>query len=197
MAITEELLTGLNVASCLEDLAALRISVFREYPYLYAGRTEDELTYLRLYMETQDACVITVSDSGTVAGAATGIPLRYEHDGMVAPFTGSTYPLAELFYVGELLFYPAYRNLGLGVRLLNHIEKYVRHLEQYRYLTCATVVRPAGHGQCPGDYVPIERFLNRTGFTLLSGVTTSIAWRETDGVSREHPMQFWLKELSR
>ncbi len=35
----------------------------------------------------------------------------------------------------------------------------------------------------------------RTGFTPLPGVTTSFTWRETDGVSNNNPMKFWIKEL--
>ncbi len=35
----------------------------------------------------------------------------------------------------------------------------------------------------------------RTGFTPLPGVTTSFTWHETDGVSNNHPMKFWIKEL--
>jgi hypothetical protein len=30
---------------------------------------------------------------------------------------------------------------------------------------------------------------------MLSGVTTSFDWKETDGISRSHPMQLWIKEL--
>jgi len=62
-------------------------------------------------------------------------------------------------------------------------------------LTCATVERPADHPLRPRDYIPITRFLARTGFVRLSGVTTSFMWLETDGVKRDHPMQFWIKNL--
>jgi hypothetical protein len=69
--ITENLLTGSAVAECMDDLASLRINIFREYPYLYDGIREDELKYLRLYMDTPEAFVISVNDSGKMIGAAT------------------------------------------------------------------------------------------------------------------------------
>lgn len=195
MTITEELLTGPAVEAALEALAALRISIFREYPYLYAGEREDELKYLRIYAEAADACVITAGDSGTMVGAASGIPLCQESKEMTDPFGGTSYPLDEIFYVGEVLFLPPYRNSGLGLRLLERIEEHVRTCGKYRYLTCATIVRPENHPLRPESYVPIDRFLDRTGFIKLHGVATSFAWKETDGVKCEHPMQFWVKEL--
>lgn len=196
MVITENLLTGFAIESCLDDLATLRINIFREFPYLYDGVREDELKYLRLYMDTPDAFVISVKDAGIMVGAATGVPLRYEQDSLITPFKGTSYSIEELFYVGELLFYPKYRACGLGIRLLEQIEEQVCRLGNYRYLTCATVVRPGHHVLCPESHIKIDRFLDRTGFVLLPGVTTSFAWKEVDGNYYDHPMQFWIKELS-
>jgi len=76
------------------------------------------------------------------------------------------------------------------------LESQIRSFGSYRTLTCATVERPADHPLRPRDYIPITQFLGRTGFTRLSGVTTSFIWRETDGGKRDHPMQFWIKELT-
>jgi GNAT superfamily N-acetyltransferase len=176
-------------------LASLRIEIFQEFPYLYDGRHEDELRYLKLYAEAPEAFVITVTDSGKVVGAATGIPLRHEHQGLIEPFAGSAYPFDEIYYVGELLLYPAYRNQGLGLRLVTQVEAQVRSLGTYRYLICATVMRSDDHPRRPPQYLPIDRFLARTGFRPLPGMTTEFSWRETDGVTRTHPMKFWIKEL--
>ena len=195
MAITEQLLTGSAVAESLADLASLRIEIFQEFPYLYDGRREDELRYLQLYAEAPEAFVITVTDSGKVVGAATGIPLRHVHQGLIEQFVGSAYPVDEIYYVGELLLYPAYRNQGLGLRLVTQIEDQVRSLGTYRYLTCATVVRPDVHPQRPTQSLPIDRFLARTGFRPLPGMTTEFSWLETDGITRTHHMKFWIKEL--
>jgi GNAT superfamily N-acetyltransferase len=195
VAITEQLLTGSAVADSLADLASLRILIFQEFPYLYDGRREDELRYLKLYAEAPEAFVIIVTDSGKVVGAATGIPLRHEHQGLIVPFVGSAYSVDEIYYVGELLLYPAYRNQGLGLRLVTQIEDQVRSLGTYRYLTCATVVRSDDHPRRPTQNLPIDRFLARTGFRPLPGMTTEFSWRENDGVTRTHPMKFWIKEL--
>jgi ribosomal protein S18 acetylase RimI-like enzyme len=195
MAITEQMLTGYAVKDCLNEIASLRIEIFREFPYLYDGLREDELNYLKLYSDAPEAFVVIVSDAEKVVGAATGIPLCHENRELSDPFVGTAYPVDEIFYVGELLFYPAYRNRGLGLRLVAQIVQQISFLGTYRYLTCVTVVRTDDHPLRPADYIPIDRFLAHTGFKLLPGITTSFTWLETDGVKRSHPMNFWIKEL--
>lgn len=193
--ITEQLLTGPAITAVLDDLAALRLDIFREYPYLYHGRREDELHYLAGYATAPDACVILARDGSSVIGAATGMPLVHEDAQLRAPFAGTGLYLDGIYYVGELLFQPAYRNCGLGRKLLGQMASKVRSFGRFRTLTCATVERPDDHPLRPGDHVPISRFLGRTGFVRLPGVTTRFTWCEFDGVERDHPMQFWSKEL--
>lgn len=194
--ITEQLLTGTAIAEVLDDVATLRLEIFREYPYLYQGRREDELKYLITYAEAPDACVILAYHGHAVIGAVAGMPLIHEDAQMLDAFAaGIEFPLNVAYYIGELLFLPAYRNCGLGQKLLDRLECHIRSLGRYRTLTCATVERPDDHPLRTRDYIPITRFLARTGFVRLSGVTTSFMWSETDGVKRDHPMQFWSKEL--
>lgn len=193
--LTEQLLTGPKIAGALDALATLRLAIFREYPYLYQGRREDELDYLGRYAVAEDACVLLASDGAAVIGAVTGMPLIHEDAELRAAVAGTGLPLDSLYYVGELLLLPAYRKAGRGQRLLAQLERYVCSLGRYRTLTCATVERPAGHPLRPPDFIPITRFLARTGFVRLPGATASFAWCETDGIKREHGMQFWIKEL--
>lgn len=193
--IDERLLAGSAVTAQLEALATLRLDIFEEFPYLYRGRREDELVYLAGYAEQPQSCVILAEDAGAVIGAATGMPLAREGADLRDPFAATAYSLDTLYYVGELLFRPAYRNLGLGRRLLARMERHVRDLGGFRRLVCATVERPADHPRRPQGFIPIERFLARTCFARLDGVVTHFAWLEVDGVKRDHVMQFWVKEL--
>ncbi|MDZ4184332.1 MAG: GNAT family N-acetyltransferase [Desulfuromonadales bacterium] len=193
--MTEQLLTGAAIAEARDEVATLRLEIFREYPYLYQGRREDELKYLGTYAEAPDACVILAYDGDAVIGAVAGMPLIHEDVQMLDAFAGTAFPLDEAYYVGELLFRPAYRNSGLGQKLLIRLESHVHSLGGYRTLTCATVERFDDHPLRPRDYIPITRFLVRTGFARLSGVTTHFMWREIDGILRDHPMQFWDKQL--
>ena len=195
MMITEKLFTGPAITGWLDDMATLRLDIFEEYPYLYQGQRGDELNYLGTYAKAPDACVMLAYHGSAIIGAATGMPLIHEDAKMLDAFAGTALPLDDIYYVGELLFRPAYRNSGLGLKLLGQMENHIRSLDHYRQLTCATVERPDDHPLRPRDYIPITRFLARTGFVQLPGVTAYFTWLETDGSKRDHPMQFWIKDF--
>lgn len=193
--ITTRQLIGPAIAEQLDALASLRLDIFVEYPYLYRGQRAAELAYLASYAEKPGGCVILAEDNGTVIGAATGMPLRHEEAALRDPVAATSLPIDHLYYVGELLFRPAYRSRGLGQQLLREMENYIRTLG-YSKIVCVTVERPMGHPLRPSDTIPIDRFLTATGFVRLDGVTTHFPWLELDGVIRDHIMQFWLKDLS-
>lgn len=194
--IDVRLLTGAAIAEVLDELATLRLTIFEEYPYLYRGRREDELAYLRGYAAAPEACALLTRAGDAVIGALTGMPLLQEDAPLRDAFAGSTFNLEDIYYVGELLFFPAWRNAGLGQSLLAQLASHLRRRGRYRTLTCATVERPEDHPRRPTDYLPIDRFLARAGFTRLPGITATFTWRETDRVKRAHVMQFWGKELT-
>ncbi len=52
MSYNFQVLQKEELAACIDDLADLRISVFREYPYLYDGNLEYEKKYLKQYLIT-------------------------------------------------------------------------------------------------------------------------------------------------
>ena len=152
------LIIGPDIESYIDKLASLRVDIFREYPYLYKGNTEQERSYLRRYSKSSEAVLITVSHEESLAGAVTAIPLKDEMAELTAPFTETTYPIDKIFYIGELLFYPPYRNKGFGSRLLEKVENYIRSTGNYRYLTAATVARPDDHPERSEDYCPLVAF---------------------------------------
>jgi GNAT superfamily N-acetyltransferase len=192
--ITTRRLTGSAIAGQLEALAALRLAIFAEYPYLYRGQRAEELAYLGSYAEKPGGCVILAEANGTVIGAAAGMPLRHEGAALRDPVVAIPWPVDQLYYVGELLFRPAYRGRGLGQRLLAEYEGHIRTLG-FSKIVCVTVERPVDHPLRPDSDLPIDRFLARTGFVRLDGVTTRFSWLEVDGVRRDHTMQFWMKDL--
>lgn len=192
---TLRILTSQAAAGVIDALASLRLEIFREYPYLYDGKRENELNYLRLYAEAPDACLITCTEGARIIGAATGVPLRYVQPELGEVFAPSGFASDEIYYVGELLFYPEFRHQGTGLKIVSLLEDHIRAMGHYKYLTCATVLRPHDHPARPEDFIPIDRFLARCGFMALSGISTSFTWLEVDGEKREHVMKFWIKEL--
>ncbi|MRR35705.1 GNAT family N-acetyltransferase [bacterium] len=190
-----ELCTGPAVIPYLSEIARLRITIFREFPYLYKGSQEIETKYLQAYAEAPDACVFVVRDGEAIIGAVTGVPLSGEPASFTAPFAGSPFSLDTIYYVGEVLFFPAYRGQGLGSRLLQEFEDHVRALGRYQRLACATVVRPETHPLRPSDYRPIDGLLLRAEFIKYPELRVALPWPDLDGNITENTMVFWMNEL--
>ncbi len=191
-----EFCAGPAVHPYLSEIARLRITIFREYPYLYKGSQESEATYLQAYAEAPDACVFVVRDGETIIGAVTGVPLSREPASFTASFAGSPFPLDSVYYLGELLFLPAYRGQGLGSRLMNEFGEHVRALGRYRYLAGATIERPENHPLRPDGYHPIDGLMINAGFTKHPELKVTLPWPDLDGNITENTMVFWVKELS-
>ncbi|CAG0957003.1 GNAT family N-acetyltransferase [Geobacter sp.] len=190
-----ELLVGQAVIPYLSEIARLRITIFKEFPYLYKGSEDSETTYLQAYAKAPDACVFVVRDGTTIIGAITGVPLSEEPAAFTAPFASGPYPLDTIYYLGEVLFFPPYRGQGLGSRLLKEFEDHVRALGRYKHFACATVVRTENHPLRPSDYHPIDGLLIRAGLIRHPEFRVTLPWPDLDGNVTENMMEFWIKEL--
>ena len=74
MDATIRICTGPEVAGHLEDAARLRISVFREFPYLYEGDPAAEQEYLTGYADCPGSVFVLAESQGRVVGVSTGLP---------------------------------------------------------------------------------------------------------------------------
>ena len=85
-AVRLERMTGARLEARLPELAQLRITVFRDFPYLYAGSLDYEERYLRTYAAAQDSVIVGAFDGDRLVGAATGLPLEHEPTSLTRPF---------------------------------------------------------------------------------------------------------------
>lgn len=195
MSITILTLTADAVTPQLDSIARLRLTIFRDYPYLYEGSLVDELEYLRRYARVAGAVAALALDGDRVVGAATGIPLAAESPAILDPVLSSGLQPEQLFYIGEILFLPGYRGQGLGSRLLAELEAHARALG-FTSVACATVERPVDHPRRPADYYPIDGFCRHNGFVCHPELLARLSWPDVGGDVTEKGMVFWLKELA-
>jgi len=189
-------LRGTSIQLYIPELARLRIRVFREFPYLYAGDADYEARYLRTYTDSPDSVVVLVFDDERIVGASTGLPLADETDNVIAPFRQAGMDVAHIFYFGESVLLPEYRGHGLGVRFFEEREAHARELGRFDLACFCAVDRPADHPRRPADYVPLDRFWEKRGYTRHPELTAEFSWQDLDerGESTK-PMTFWLKSL--
>ena len=114
MSVRIEVLRGAELAAALEDVARLRIAVFRDWPYLYDGDLDYEARYLASYVDSPGAIVVAALDGTRIVGAATGTPLADHADDFAAPLERHGIDVTQCFYCAESVLLPAYRGQGLG-----------------------------------------------------------------------------------
>jgi GNAT superfamily N-acetyltransferase len=196
MTIPVAPLTGTAFADALPDLARLRMTVFRDWPYLYDGTLEYEQGYLRRFSESPGAVIVAASDGPRIVGAATASPMVGHADAFAEPFRARGYDVSRIFYFGESVLLREYRGRGIGHAFFDRREAHARSLGGYTHTTFCAVVRPPDHPMKPPDYVPLDAFWQRRGYMRMEGLVGSYAWRDIgDKDETAKPMQFWMKAL--
>ena len=187
--------TGAAIEGYLPALAALRIAVFREYPYLYLGDEDYERRYLASYAASDAALIVLAQDGGRVVGASTAMPLAQHTGEVVPPLERAGYPAADVYYFGESVLEPGYRGRGLGRAFFEHRERRARALGFPVAAFCA-VERPADHPRRPPGHAGHEALWTRCGFVRRPDIVARFSWRdEGEPAETEKPMTFWIKEL--
>ncbi|RAJ97683.1 acetyltransferase (GNAT) family protein [Larkinella arboricola] len=187
---------GREIESVFDGLAALRIAVFRDFPYLYEGTIEYEKTYLETYARSDRSFLFAVYDGPKMVGATTCIPLQDETAEVRKPFETSDFDLTTLFYFGESILLPEYRGLGLGHRFFDEREAHARSFGTFKTACFCAVERPEDHPAKPADYRPNDAFWLKRGYTKLPSLRSYMAWPDRgEEVSTPKPMVYWMREL--
>lgn len=196
MTIRVETLTGAAFAGALPALADLRIEVFRDWPYLYAGTLDDERSYLDKFAATAGSVIVAAFDSGRIVGCATAAPLLGHEPEFAAPFLAAGYDPTTIFYFGESVLRRAYRGRGIGHAFFDHREAAARCVPGVTHTAFCGVVRPADHPARPADYVPLDGFWQKRGYAKVDGLVARYDWTDVgDGAKTSKPMQFWMRAL--
>lgn len=196
MSITVKSFVGSEAYQFKNDLAKLRIQVFREFPYLYDGSLDYEERYLESFLHSKDSIIAIAFDHDKIVGASTGTPLAYESMDIQTPWIAHHQDLSKVFYFSESVLLPEYRGLGIGVKFFQEREAWARKLGQFNTLAFCAVVRENHHPRKPGNYVPLDEFWKNRGFARLDNYTCQIAWKEIDEEKEsKKTLQFWRKGI--
>lgn len=188
-------LTGDKLKDALDELAQLRISVFRDWPYLYEGSLDYEAGYLERYARSDGAVVVGAYDGGKLVGAATGEPLGSELVAFRRPLEARGYALETIFYMAESVLDPAYRGKGIGHRFFDEREAHAKRLGFTQAVFCA-VIRPDDQPMKPAHYRPLDAFWRKRGYEKLERVIVRFPWLDIgDSQETEKPMQVWSRFL--
>ena len=182
MDITLQILTGAApaLAARLSDLARLRLEIFRQYPYLYAGNLASETTYVRTYLQCPESLLVLALCGDAVVGMATALPLAFETEAVKAPFIAAGIDPARVFYCGESVLQPAYRRRGVYRQFMAAREDYARSLGRFDRISMCAVVRPPDHPRRPAGYVSLDAVWDHFGYLPRPDLVASFEWQDLD-----------------
>ena len=190
-----ETLAGTACAAVADDLARLRVEVFRDWPYLYEGSLDYERKYLAKYAAIAGATVVVARAGGRIVGASTALPLSAAEPELQAPFRAAGHDVARVYYYGESVLQPEWRGRGIGVAFFAAREARARELGFAVGAFCAAV-RPDNHPLRPAGYVPLDAFWAKRGYVRDPGLAASFTWRDVGAdAATAKPMVFWTKRL--
>jgi GNAT superfamily N-acetyltransferase len=185
-----------EIACRLDDLARLRITVFRAFPYLYDGDMDYERRYLATYLQAEGAFVAGAFDGDDLVGAATAAPLGEHKAEFAEPFAARGLDPDSFFYFGESVLLPDHRGQGIGVAFFDLREAEARR-QGFTKCLFSAVIRPPDHPLRPADHAPLDRFWRNRGYARLDGLSTSYAWKDIgETAETEKPMEYWVKALA-
>ncbi|MEZ4629920.1 MAG: GNAT family N-acetyltransferase [Deinococcales bacterium] len=179
----------------IPQVAALRISIFRDFPYLYDGNEAYERSYLGRYVSAQDGLLLLVFDGDKIVGASTGLPLSQEMSNFKAPFAKQGYDIDQMYYCAESILLKAYRGQGVGIQFFETREAHARSLGLNYSCFCA-VDRPLDHPLRPRDYQALDAFWQKRGYQKQEKLVCELPWKDIDQAQESiKTMTFWLKAL--
>jgi GNAT superfamily N-acetyltransferase len=190
-----EALEGNALEAALDDVARLRIAVFRDWPYLYDGDLDYERAYLKPYRHSPRAIVVAAFDGARIIGAATGTPMADHADDFATALSGSGLDMARTFYCAESVLLPQYRGHGIGHRFFDLREGHAR-AHGFTHVAFCSVQRPSDHPLRPAAYRPLDAFWQKRGYAPLPGAVASFEWKDIDK-DKPNPksLQFWSRAL--
>ncbi|MBW8268641.1 GNAT family N-acetyltransferase [Caldovatus sp. SYSU G05006] len=172
--------------------------MFREWPYLYDGDEEYERRYLATYAASPGAAmVLAIAPGEEVVGVSTCQPMTEAAEPVRTAFERRGLDPRRFCYFGESVLLPAWRGRGAGVRFFEMREAYARDTLGLDYAAFCAVQRDPDDPRRPKDYVPLDAFWRRRGYTFYPDLRCVFHWREI-GQTEEtpHELAFWIKPLA-
>ena len=188
-------LRGEALEAALDDVARLRIAVFRKWPYLYDGTLEYERNYLTTYRDNPGALLIGAFEQGRLIGASTSTLMEDHAAEFAAPFKALGMPLTSILYGAESVLLEPYRGLGLGHRFIDLREAHARAMGRSHVAFCS-VVRAPDHPARPQNARTNDAFWRGRGYAPLPGVLAEFSWKDVGADSESSKkLQFWMREI--
>ena len=193
--ITVRALCGPDLVAALDDVARLRITVFRDWPYLYDGTLTYEREYLATYRDNPGALLMAAFDGDTLVGASTSTMMEDHAQEFATALRVQSLPLTSILYGAESVILPPCRGQGLGHQFIMAREAHARAHSRSHVAFCS-VLRADDHPLKPAVTRSTHAFWRRHGYEPLAGALAEFAWKDVgDDAESVKQLQFWMRQL--
>ena len=198
--VSVEVLQGAAMLPYLDELARLRIEVFRDWPYLYEGDLENERGYLKSFAKSKSSTMVLAlartGASRVVVGVSTAMALSEESASIRRPFEEAGHDVSQWFYLAESVLQHEYRGRGLGHAFFDEREAAGKRAGYHKFTFCS-VEREANDPRKPTGTRSLEPFWRQRGYAPL-GFSCTLKWREVGSSAPTHQrLQFWARDVAR
>lgn len=187
---------GSQINDIASDFAQLRITVFKEFPYLYNGSLEYEMEYIQVYSQSEKAMIFGIYDGDQLIGATTCTPLSFETNAVQLPFKKQQLDIDSIFYFGESILLPEYRGKGFGHLFFDERERHVQSFGTYKTTCFCAVNRPDDHPLRPENYHPNDTFWLKRGYQKNPELACEMEWLDMNQtIPTNKTLIFWIKNI--
>lgn len=193
--VTLKTFQGNETSSFANELARISNIVFKEYPYLYDVEDDDQF-YLTKFCHSPEVKLCLAFDGTTVVGYAIGVPLKAFSQFFQQPFVNFNLDVEQFFYLGELALLPAYREKGIGKRMLLQIEDMVKKEGKYPEICLVHIDESKILANRPVDYISLSTFWHQIGYQKYPNLSFAQEWKNVGELSiSSHILVCWIKSL--
>ena len=195
MNIEYKKIYGREISDYLDQIAALRIEVFREFPYLYEGSLDYEKKYLQVYVDSDSSMIILAIVDGIIIGASTCLAMSDESEEFKEALIKADYDISKIFYFGESIIKKELRGNKIGHEFFRMREEHaLKCIADLEFSTFCAVDRTEDHPLKPKSYRPLDLFWNRMGYQKSEDLRVYYPWKDIDKDREDKKMMsIWLK----
>ena len=198
--ISYKVFIGNEGAHLIGIVSDMRITYFREFPYMYKGNLEYEKEYISELTSHKKSMIVTASINSKIVGISTALPLTSDADILKEVynlFEKKSYAPKEIYYYGEVIVLPSYRRKGIANQLY-HLHEQQALKWKYKYACLAVVVRDKDDPRKPNQYLSTDIIWPKLGFKK-ENIYFNYHWPTvlSDGQVKDvqNTMVFWTKKI--
>jgi len=188
--------TDAGIRTYIPSIAALRVQVLRDFPFLYPDSLEEEIHFLRKLSQRKEAIAVLVFDGPQMVGASIGSPLEEEPQEALQPFIDRDLNASDYFYFGASTLLKPYRGRGLGHHFFDQREAHAKKAKRFKHSCFSSILRPKDDPRRPPDHPSLEDFWKKRGYAEHPDFRYAMTWKDI-GQEAETPKQmvYWIKDL--